>query len=817
MSSFKSPNSNGGSSIFSRLKNKYLTLNNKKQTLDIIADNNLEKELETFHNMNQMMSNSNETFLTEAPIENDTGYEQSSNGAINRLPFELICKIFEFMSVNQAKQASALCKKWRYAFFESVKMNQTIFKANNTLFVSERPLIQSKPLMLYTAASQHRPSSSMALVSNFNLNLYQNLINLEFECDSADINLLLAQRNISSSSDHAAFLLPNLRYLKINKTNLSAKTLIDLLNQAPKLKSLHLIQCDSLFMSGFLAYNNNTSVFSDLKCLEELSLSRNRYLSDFLLNLFMQNCDKLNLKRLDLSYCYLTKSNFKSVPYSLSLMTTTNNNVLLTIENLIRIFDGHSGLRSVNLSGIDIFNNDESSLLNLIEKLKNLSELEMSNLPSLKVESLNKILLAKNLTIIDLSNSVQVDDSRQPSFETCLNDNNIQNLKVLKLGKARINDPDLFVNNLSLMSGLTHLDLSCAQFQKSFINMNRLSAFIESFARNLSLSAPNLEILLLSYCDFLVNDHFIQLAIDTTSGLRKLKHLDLRNCAQLTDASMHSICKHLVNLEHLDLSWCQLITDFGLYNQNISSEQKQLLSSENQKSFDYLSVKLCRCMKKYIEQPFMLLKIKTELENDNGLSSFCTCKDRYTSLNDMAMRKVGHSSEILSFKSLKRLKILKLESCVNLTDSGLFYGLNLEQIEELDIKLCTSINGDFVNSVLGDQEKAAKEKETDRQQKEFKLSNFKSLNLNQCTKFKEENLMFIIRNAPNLRHLNLSNSPTITNRLIDLLLNRKKILIECDFSFCSSLSESHAEKYEQFLFNEFGSREFRLDKRFLSK
>jgi hypothetical protein len=91
------------------------------------------------------------------------------------------------------------------------------------------------------------------------------------------------------------------------------------------------------------------------------------------------------------------------------------------------------------------------------------------------------------------------------------------------------------------------------------------------------------------------------------------------------------------------------------------------------------------------------------------------------------------------------------------------------------------------------------------------------LNLNQCIGLEEKNVLKLIRSAPNLRELSLSAISSISNTIVDVLLDEKRMLLTLDISFCPNLSESELDRYEQFLFNELGSREFVLDKRFISK
>jgi hypothetical protein len=241
-------------------------------------------------------------------------------------------------------------------------------------------------------------------------------------------------------------------------------------------------------------------------------------------------------------------------------------------------------------------------------------------------------------------------------------------------------------------------------------------------------------------------------------------------------------------------------------------------------------------MRRAIEQPFKLLKIKADRSQDvaaNSVStstaSICTCRMKSLELletnqiqqqnQQIVGNESGESSkavvndeiveekDTISFKNLRKLKQLRLESCVNVTNAGLFFGLNLGEIEELDIKLCTNINGEFVYGLL----------EEAYENGGILFNKLRVLNVNQCLGFHEESLLFIVEQAPNLRELSVSTLPCVTDKLIDQLLRLKRLLSLFDVSFCPNVSEAAVERYETFLFNEFGSREFLLDKRFVSK
>ena len=224
--------------------------------------------------------------------------------------------------------------------------------------------------------------------------------------------------------------------------------------------------------------------------------------------------------------------------------------------------------------------------------------------------------------ILDLNGSIQVDDLNQKSVEYILDtvnsvgDTHASTLRKLKLSKAKINEPEQFLKQISRLTNLVYLDLSCVLFMRSFGTVNRLNQYIANFATSLGL-CERLEHLQLSYCSFLVNDPFIKII---ARKLGKLKHLDLRNCSQITDQSVHYISKYLTELVHLDLSWCQNISDHGLDYSIVYSKDTKLLDEFNK----HLNAS-CRCMRKYTEQPFLLIKTKAELASEMK-KEFCTCQ-----------------------------------------------------------------------------------------------------------------------------------------------------------------------------------------------
>lgn len=754
---------------------------------------------------------------------------------VDCLPIEIICKIMCYLDFDDRKSASLVCKRWRNAFFETCFIRHVLFKANNQLFVTARPSSTSQML----TSSSHRSSMDMAMErsGSFNTHLYENVMNLDFENDSADVALLLQHLELKRqhSNDASKHLLPKLRFIQITKCTLSSKTLIKLIDESPCLASLQLSHCDSLFMSGFLGRQpNKDGTFFNLNKLTHLSLSKNRYLTDYLFNMFTASTS--SLESLDLSYCCLTKSNYKSLSENnLKLVKDSASMAVLTLENLIRSLSqiGHS-LKSINLSGIDLFNHDEKALLDVISKLPNLEELHLARLASIRLETMTKIQSSlPNLKHLDLNCSMQSDDGSTGNVEglmlasvMCHADKQSQ-WRIAKLNKGKVQSPQLLLDSLLCMPNLRHLDLSAIMFHCSFGTVNKRNEYIESFATNLS-HCSQLEHLYLSYTDFLVNDTFIKIV---SKNLTNLKTLDLKSCNQITDVALHAISTNLKSLVSLNISWCQNISDYGL-DRSIAYDNKKKLMNELNAHLNGA----CRCMRKYTEQPFLLIKTKAEINTSVDKSKpICSCLSSTTTttlLDELSIdenlqqlekleileRKTIKSSDLdrfdddASLRNLRSLRVLRMESCTNITDAGLKNGIDLSQLEELDIKLCTNITGEFIYSSADGEESTSRAKIAKN-----KYSRLKILNLNQCVKFGEENLIEIVENAPNMRELNVSAITNITNHLISVLLKHKRLLSTIDVSFCSNVSESYIEKYEQFLYNEFGSREFHLDKRFVSK
>lgn len=272
---------------------------------------------------------------------------------------------------------------------------------------------------------------------------------------------------------------------------MSSKALMDIVSEAPCIQNLEIIDCDSLFMTGFLS-NDKSSPLTNLTNLTSLNVSYNRYMTDVILNIFIDAAP--NLTALDISFCNLVKQYCKTIDAN---TIPDPSKVSLTLENLIEKTLSRK-LHSINLSGIEVFNYQPASLINLLKDLKTLNEIHLTNLNGLKTETVIRLSqILPELKSINLNASIQDFDfsSDQKSVDSVFKEFIVDNegngafsgFEVLKLKKAKIRSPMTIAENVANFKNLKHLDLSNAMIINSFSSVKQQKQFIEKFASNLGI------------------------------------------------------------------------------------------------------------------------------------------------------------------------------------------------------------------------------------------------------------------------------------------------------------------------------------------
>ena len=122
---------------------------------DFNKKNNIFKRISAFISLGKNVKTRktiNETFLLvethsfvqQDEISNETedmlNYQNNSvsydNYGINTLPIEILCQVFSYLEVSERKNASLVCRKWRFAFLNTNFLSDVLIKANNYLFIS---------------------------------------------------------------------------------------------------------------------------------------------------------------------------------------------------------------------------------------------------------------------------------------------------------------------------------------------------------------------------------------------------------------------------------------------------------------------------------------------------------------------------------------------------------------------------------------------------------------------------------------------------------------------------------------------------------
>lgn len=442
-------------------------------------------------------------------------------------------------------------------------------------------------------------------------------------------------------------------------------------------------------------------------------------------------------------------------------------------------------IKALNLTEIELFAKEEylHNLLINIEDLQ-LEELTIERLKNLKTKSISQVLNKQNqLKSLNLNNSMTFDECHKTDYllRSIFDYQNgshllVDTLESLKLKSARLESDLFLLCELGKFTNLKCLDLSQCVFQSKFSNAKELQIFTKNLATHLS-NCTRMETLILASCEVLVDDYFVK---TIAYRMRKLTHLDLRNCSKITDASLHYICTYLSELTYLDVSWAPRLSDHGFDSSlDKASVLKFETSYKSHTSFGY-----CRCD---------------------------ICSKQLTNVRQVSLKRLSDVEEPIeeadeivvrpgvNVNDLKMIKVLKIEACDNLTDASVRRFFEMDNLVELDLRLCTNLKGDFVDA--------------DSQQR----ANLSRLNLNKCINVGEANLIRVLKACLHLRELGASGCEGMTNNVMNYLMESRSVLNRLDVSYCTSVSESVVENYEQFLSSEFALTEFNIEKKFISR
>lgn len=341
----------------------------------------------------------------------------------------------------------------------------------------------------------------------------------------------------------------DLKSLYFGNCDMYGRILIEILSACYNLKALVLDNCRELFMSGLLldAPQDTTAVSKALKNLQELSLCRNRYLSDAMLNRLVGVMP--SLKIISLEGCPMSYHVGLFKKYYPDRLTIENSDfaseTVLTFQNFYNIIlQRASVIKNINLSQTLV----DSNALSIISELK---ELQLEEMHLARCEQLNNtgiISLSQHQTVLmvlDISYCCRVTD--QALINICTN---LSYLRKLAVRNCRA-ITDLSIVHLKKLEALEDLDISqCEQVSAVGIR-DGLCSKVNN--RLLKLSMEGL------------NAISSETVVTLSQHLPNLIHLNLSYCFNaVTDRSIQSIFQHQKLLRSLKLACCDAVTDSGL-------------------------------------------------------------------------------------------------------------------------------------------------------------------------------------------------------------------------------------------------------------
>ncbi|CAO3659542.1 unnamed protein product [Rhizopus stolonifer] len=215
----------------------------------------------------------------------------------------------------------------------------------------------------------------------------------------------------------------------------------------------------------------------------------------------------------------------------------------------------------------DCRNLSAASITCFLQQAQHLRVLDVSGLDTIKNSTLAVTLLSK-LEKINLSWCKNISgQGLVPLISSCVN------LRYLRLnGCPQLDDatmevfgrsmPNLAYLSLSACTGLTDtalLSFLCESSTQALrhLNLSNCARLTDATLRYLAQYSPHLTHLELSGCVLMTDQGFCYLS----SRIKTLKHLDLEDLQQITGITVRSMANHQTDLERLSLSNCTQITD----------------------------------------------------------------------------------------------------------------------------------------------------------------------------------------------------------------------------------------------------------------
>lgn len=610
-----------------------------------------------------------------------------------------------FLSVSDRKDAALVCRSWYEASLD--------------------PVLQRDIIIHFYAASAKQTTRAISSLSRRRL---PHLVLNDFDASLDAKSVLL------KSCEHLA---ENLKSLSLRSSNVTERTLVELLAQCKNLVTLDLSCCNSLFMSGTLLERN-----SDIQLLKpsltnvlNVNLASIRYMSDATFNRIMTVCE--NVEKLSVAG---TQMAFKSHVYYPDKGSRFASGSVLTFSNLLDFLVTQQCLTSLNLSKTQIEDENLEELVTVSGL--HLQELILVGCRNVTDEGIGYICKHQpQLESLDVRECIDLTDCTLLTISRHLRE--VKNLYVSKCKQFT----DKSVTSLSKVSHLKVLDMSeCFQVSSDGLVKGLCGKGVTATVTHLNLN-----------CCSLVGDTFIEKACEC---LPLLTHLDLGSCFKVTDFSIHSISSSLKYLRFLRLAWCREITDLGLLG---------LVTEENQHRHDEADGE-CRCTRK--EPSSVIFRKPVGKKNESEVK-----ERKNKSLNSTQVP--------IAISNLVGLRYLDLTACKKLTDKSLMQAIKFPEIRVLSLGMLPELSSDGVAQIVrnnpsiedlnlsqcGSLADSAMATITTR------LKRLQVLNVFGCDKLTDKSVTYIKDNCGRLKHLDVSFCGGLSQVAMENLESNSKSLL----------------------------------------
>lgn len=266
----------------------------------------------------------------------------------------------------------------------------------------------------------------------------------------------------------------------------------------------------------------------------------------------------------------------------------------------------------------------------------------------------------------------------------------------------------------------------------------------------------------------------------------KVQKLHLNCCSALTDSFVIAVCRSLQGLTTLDLGSCFYISDQSVHAISRSLLHLRQLRLAWCKEITDLGLLGFQCN----EDEIRLLNSDhdhdgncTRKVNNAIIFRKPTDKDKKRLVNNIEQR-IKSEEKALSMKNLTRLRVLDLSSCTKLTDLGITQTIRYQELKSINLSLNHSLKDASILSIAANN------------------PSLEEINLSQCH-FISDKCIEKLAKLPRLTSLNISGCDHLTDRSIDFLHLYCKRLKHLDVSLCNGISPVAVERMEATTKNSF--------------